>query len=120
VQQPRPNLSDTLHRFDQLCNYDAALLQVSNIGRRNWRKSFSRRLDCCTRSRGTGQRAGTRSWQLPAELFGHGRGYIPLAVSGGNAYPAEAYVPPGGVTPPAISKSYIAFALPAGGEKKKP
>ncbi len=57
---------------------------------------------------------------VPAVYEVNGREYILLAVSGGNAYPAEAYVPPGGVTPPAISKSYIAFALPAGDEKKKP
>jgi quinoprotein glucose dehydrogenase len=44
----------------------------------------------------------------------NGREYILLAVSGGNPYPAGAYLPPGGVIPPAISKSYIAFALPAG------
>jgi quinoprotein glucose dehydrogenase len=50
---------------------------------------------------------------VPAVYEVNGREYILLAVSGGNAYPAQAYVPPGGVTPPAISKSYIAFALPA-------
>jgi quinoprotein glucose dehydrogenase len=54
---------------------------------------------------------------VPAVYEVNGREYILLAVSGGNADPAEAYVPPGGVTPPAISKSYIAFALPA--EEKK-
>jgi quinoprotein glucose dehydrogenase len=51
---------------------------------------------------------------VPAVYEVNGREYILLAVSGGNPYPAGAYVPPGGVTPPAISKSYIAFALPAG------
>ena len=50
---------------------------------------------------------------VPAVYELNGREYILLAVSGGNAYPAGAYVPPGGVTPPAISKSYIAFALPS-------
>jgi quinoprotein glucose dehydrogenase len=50
---------------------------------------------------------------VPAVYEVNGREYILLAVAGGNAYPAEAYVPPGGVTPPAVSKSYIAFALPA-------
>ncbi|MCU1324976.1 MAG: Quinoprotein glucose dehydrogenase [Bryobacterales bacterium] len=54
---------------------------------------------------------------VPAVYEVKGREYILLAVSGGNAYPAGAYVPPGGVTPPAISKSYIAFALPSA-EKK--
>ena len=51
---------------------------------------------------------------VPAVYEVKGREYILLAVSGGNNYPAGAYVPPGGVTPPAISKSYIAFALPSG------
>jgi quinoprotein glucose dehydrogenase len=50
---------------------------------------------------------------VPAVYEVNGREYILLAVSGGNAYPAGAYVPPGGVTPPAASKTYIAFALPA-------
>ena len=49
---------------------------------------------------------------VPAVYEVKGRQYILLAVAGGNSYPAGAYVPPGGVTPPAISKSYIAFALP--------
>jgi quinoprotein glucose dehydrogenase len=47
----------------------------------------------------------------------NGREYILLAVAGGNPYPAGAYIPPGGVTPPALSKSYIAFALPAPAKK---
>ncbi|MEP6716286.1 MAG: PQQ-binding-like beta-propeller repeat protein [Terriglobia bacterium] len=51
---------------------------------------------------------------VPAVYEVDGREYILLAVAGGNGYPVDAYVPPGGVTPPAISKSYIAFALPAG------
>jgi quinoprotein glucose dehydrogenase len=45
----------------------------------------------------------------------NGREYVLLAVSGGaSLYPEGAYMPPGGVTPPATSKGYIAFALPAG------
>jgi quinoprotein glucose dehydrogenase len=28
-------------------------------------------------------------------------------------YPEGAYMPPGGTMPPAVSKGYIAFALPA-------
>ncbi len=59
-------------------------------------------------ARGLAERVTT---ELEAALRARGRAL--LAVSGGNAYPAGAYVPPGGVTPPAISKSYIAFALPA-------
>jgi quinoprotein glucose dehydrogenase len=55
---------------------------------------------------------------VPAVYEVNGREYILLPVSGGNAYPPGAYVPPGGVIPPAVSKSYIAFALPAG-EKKQ-
>jgi hypothetical protein len=31
----------------------------------------------------------------------------------GHPYPTDAYVAPGGVIPPAISKSYMEFALPA-------
>jgi len=54
---------------------------------------------------------------VPAVYEVNGREYILLAVSGGNSYPAGAYVPPGGVTPPAVSKSYIAFTLPSA-EKK--
>jgi quinoprotein glucose dehydrogenase len=50
---------------------------------------------------------------LPAVYEVNGREYILFDVCGG-AYPeAEgAYMPPGGVRPPAISKGYIAFALP--------
>jgi quinoprotein glucose dehydrogenase len=54
---------------------------------------------------------------VPAVYEVKGREYILFSVSGGNPYPAGAYIPPGGVTPPAISKSYIAFALPSA-EKK--
>jgi len=55
---------------------------------------------------------------VPAVYEVNGREFILLPVAGGNAYPAGAYVPPGGVTPPAVSKSYIAFALPARESKR--
>jgi len=42
-----------------------------------------------------------------------GREYILLTVTGGNPFPVGGRLAPGGVNPPAISKSYIAFALPA-------
>ncbi len=52
---------------------------------------------------------------VPAVYEVNGREYILLTVCGGaHPYPEGAYMPPGGVMPPAISKSYIAFALPAG------
>lgn len=52
---------------------------------------------------------------VPAVYEVNGRQYILLAVSGGGTpYPAGAYMPPGGVSTPATSKGYIAFALPAG------
>ena len=41
-----------------------------------------------------------------------GRQYILFAIVGGSGFPAGAHMPPGGVTTPAESKSYIAFALP--------
>jgi len=51
---------------------------------------------------------------VPAVYEANGREYVLLAVSGGaTVYPPGAYMPPGGVMPPAISKGYIAFALPA-------
>ncbi len=50
---------------------------------------------------------------VPAVYEVNGREYILFAVSGGNPYPVGAYIPPGGTTPPATSKGYIAFALPA-------
>jgi quinoprotein glucose dehydrogenase len=51
---------------------------------------------------------------VPAVYEVNGREYILLAVCGGaSPYPEGAYLPPGGVLPPATSKSYIAFALPA-------
>jgi quinoprotein glucose dehydrogenase len=55
---------------------------------------------------------------VPAVYAVNGREYILLSVSGGaSVYPQGAYMPPGGVLPPATSKSYMAFALPAGGNK---
>jgi quinoprotein glucose dehydrogenase len=52
---------------------------------------------------------------VPAVYETNGREYILLTVCGGaHPYPVGAYMPPGGVMPPAISKGYIAFALPAG------
>jgi len=54
---------------------------------------------------------------VPAVYEVNGREYILLAVSGGaSPYPDGAYMPPGGVSPPEISKGYIAFALPTGGK----
>ena len=50
---------------------------------------------------------------VPAVYEVNGREFVLFAVSGGNPYPAGAYIPAGGTTPPAISKGYIAFALPA-------
>jgi quinoprotein glucose dehydrogenase len=50
---------------------------------------------------------------VPAVYQVNGREFILFAVSGGNPYPAGAYMPPGGTMPPATSKSWIAFALPA-------
>ncbi len=50
---------------------------------------------------------------VPAVYEVNGREYILLAVSGGNPFPAGAYMPAGGVMPPATAKGYIAFALPA-------
>jgi len=50
---------------------------------------------------------------VPAVYEVDGREYILLAVTGGNPFPAGGRLAPGGVNPPAISKSYIAFALPA-------
>jgi hypothetical protein len=41
----------------------------------------------------------------------NGKQYVLLAVSGGNPFPAAGRLAPGGVNPPATSKSYIAFAL---------
>jgi quinoprotein glucose dehydrogenase len=49
---------------------------------------------------------------VPAVYEVNGREYVLLAVSGGNPFPAGGRMAPGGVNPPAVSKSYIAFALP--------
>jgi quinoprotein glucose dehydrogenase len=49
---------------------------------------------------------------VPAVYEVNGRQFVLLAVSGGNSFPAGGRMAPGGVNPPAISKSYIAFALP--------
>jgi quinoprotein glucose dehydrogenase len=49
---------------------------------------------------------------VPAVYEAGGREYILLAVSGGNPFPAGGRLVAGGVNPPAVSKSYIAFALP--------
>ena len=52
---------------------------------------------------------------VPAVYEVNGREYILFAVCGGaSPYPEGAYMPPGGVLPPAISKGYIAFTLPDG------
>jgi len=49
---------------------------------------------------------------VPAVYEANGREYILVAVSGGNPFPEGGRLAPGGVNAPAISKSYIAFALP--------
>lgn len=49
---------------------------------------------------------------VPAVYEVNGREYVLLAVSGGNGFPVGGRMAPGGVHPPATSKSYIAFALP--------
>ncbi|MDE3199024.1 MAG: c-type cytochrome, partial [Acidobacteriota bacterium] len=49
---------------------------------------------------------------VPAVYEVDGREYVLLAVAGGNPFPAGGRLAPGGVNPPAASKSYIAFALP--------
>jgi quinoprotein glucose dehydrogenase len=49
---------------------------------------------------------------VPAVYEVNGREYVLIAVSGGNPFPAGGRLAPGGVHPPAISKSYIAFSLP--------
>jgi quinoprotein glucose dehydrogenase len=48
---------------------------------------------------------------VPAVYEANGRQYVLLAVSGGNPFPSAGRLAPGGVNPPATSKSYIAFAL---------
>jgi quinoprotein glucose dehydrogenase len=54
---------------------------------------------------------------VPAVYEVNGRQYVLLAVSGGNPFPVGGRLAPGGVNPPAISKSYIAFALPEPGKQ---
>ena len=54
---------------------------------------------------------------VPAVYEVNGREFVLLAVSGGNPFPVGGRLAPGGVNPPAISKSYIAFTLP---EAQKP
>ena len=49
---------------------------------------------------------------VPAVYEVNGREYVLLAVAGGNPFPAGGRLAPGGVNPPAISKSYVAFSLP--------
>ena len=57
---------------------------------------------------------------VPAVYEANGREYIILAVSGGNPFPVGGRLAPGGVNPPAISKSYVAFALPNAKRRKLP
>ena len=49
---------------------------------------------------------------VPAVYEAGGREYLLFAIVGGNVFPGGGKMPPGGVTTPALSKSYIAFALP--------
>ena len=52
---------------------------------------------------------------VPAVYEVNGREYVLLAVCGGHSDDWEgAYMPPGALMVPAISKGYIAFALPVG------
>lgn len=53
---------------------------------------------------------------VPAVYEADGREYVLLAVAGGNPFPAGGRMAPGGVHPPATTKSYIAFALPEAGK----
>jgi quinoprotein glucose dehydrogenase len=54
---------------------------------------------------------------VPAVYEVNGREYVLLAVSGGNPFPAGGHMAPGGTHSPAISKSYVAFALPEAAKK---
>ena len=54
---------------------------------------------------------------VPAVYEVNGKQYVLLTVTGGNPFPAGGRMAPGGTHPPAVSKGYIAFALPDG---KKP
>ena len=49
---------------------------------------------------------------VPAVYEANGRQFVLLAVSGGNPFPVGGRLAPRGVNPPAISRSYMAFALP--------
>ena len=49
---------------------------------------------------------------VPAIYEVNGKQHVLLTVAGGNPFPAGGRLAPGGVRSPAISKSYIAFALP--------
>lgn len=51
---------------------------------------------------------------VPAVYEVNGREYVLLTVSGGNPFPVGGRMAPGGTHAPAVSKGYIAFALPAG------
>jgi quinoprotein glucose dehydrogenase len=50
---------------------------------------------------------------VPAVYEVNGREYVLLAVAGGNPFPAGGRMAAGGTHSPQVSKSYIAFALPA-------
>jgi quinoprotein glucose dehydrogenase len=50
---------------------------------------------------------------VPAVYEVNGREYILVAVSGGHGFPEGGRLAPGGVRPPQVSKSWIAFALPS-------
>jgi len=51
---------------------------------------------------------------VPAVYEVNGKEFVLLAVCGGNGFPVGGRLAPGGTNPPAISKSYIAFALKEG------
>jgi quinoprotein glucose dehydrogenase len=50
---------------------------------------------------------------VPAVYEVNGKEYVLLAVSGGNPFPVGGRLVQGGVNPPASSKCYVAFSLPA-------
>ena len=54
---------------------------------------------------------------VPAVYQVDGREYVLVAASGGNPFPVGGRLAPGGFNPPAISKSYVAFALPEAGKQ---
>jgi len=49
---------------------------------------------------------------VPAVYEVNGRQYVLFALVGGSRFAPGAQMPPGGVNPPARSKSYVAMALP--------